>query len=400
MAVTKIWKVTSNLVGTQKYITNSEKTTISSEEFYELHEQDCDFDTPEEVCIVSGINCSAKHAIDEFNIVKRQYNKTDGILAYHGFISFAEGEVTPRETLDIAKEYVNEVWGSDYQVLLAVHLNVQHLHCHFLINSVSFVDGHMLHDEKAWFQLSKIADEICERHGKSVISEPNRGARHGLTDRELACKNCLDRAMEGSKTLSEFMANINSQPCIAYFPMHKDEWTIVPEGWTYPVPISRLGKNYEKDAILDRFPDSDLAIERYIIPDILDDVDYEGIQEEWVEIIKSELRDKIVYDESAPHTMCLKRGDKKEINKMVDALEYMKANKIYSEKDISSFKSSLASELLAERGRSPKNDDRIDELNHNIGLLDITLTKYKGSKAVEVKAKEPVRIQAKEDIYL
>ena len=66
----------------------------------------------------------------------------------------------------IGMEFANEVWGKRFQVVVTTHLNTKHLHCHFVINSISFVDGkHLCGEEKAWFKFRKVADRICEKNG-------------------------------------------------------------------------------------------------------------------------------------------------------------------------------------------------------------------------------------------
>lgn len=49
---------------------------------------------------VSGVNCIVDYAYEDMVSTKKQYGKTDGILAFHSYQSFKEGEVTP----DIAHE--------------------------------------------------------------------------------------------------------------------------------------------------------------------------------------------------------------------------------------------------------------------------------------------------------
>ena len=40
-------------------------------------------------------------ARDQFITVKEQFGKTDGIQAYHGYLSFKENEVTPEQAQQI-----------------------------------------------------------------------------------------------------------------------------------------------------------------------------------------------------------------------------------------------------------------------------------------------------------
>ena len=62
------------------------------------------------------------------------------------------------------------MWGEWYQVLVTVHLNTDNVHCHFVVNPVSFKDGakfkNKIGDHK---ELRKISDEICREHELSVL---------------------------------------------------------------------------------------------------------------------------------------------------------------------------------------------------------------------------------------
>ena len=72
-------------------------------------------------------------------------------------------------------EFAKEVWGDRFQVVVTTHLNTKHLHCHYVINSISFKDGKRLWgDEKAWFKFRLVADKICEKYGLYYNPSPNR----------------------------------------------------------------------------------------------------------------------------------------------------------------------------------------------------------------------------------
>lgn len=134
------------------------------------------------------INCNVAIARDQFITVKEQYQKTEGIQAYHGYLSFKETDISPEMAQKIGMEFANEVWGKRFQVVVTTHLNTKHLHCHFVINSISFVDGkHLWGEEKAWFKFRKVADRICEKYGLYYDPNPNRSKQSDyLTMKEKA----------------------------------------------------------------------------------------------------------------------------------------------------------------------------------------------------------------------
>lgn len=329
MAVTRIWPVISNVSGVQSYIANPDKTVITVEEYNEMHTSDASYEAPEELCLVRGINCSPKHAVEQFNMVKEQYDKANNpIQAYHGCISFAEGEVTAKEAVSIAKEFVESVWGDNYQVLLAAHLNTNHLHCHYLINATSYVDGHMLHAEKAWFIFRQTADEICKKYGKSIIESPDRAKKKELTERESAAKDCLDRAMAKSKSFPEFLANIQSEPCKISFPMQLSSWSILPDGWTVPVITDKLGDDYKKDSIIERYPDAKEEVVRFTVPEVLERVDLKGYQSMVADKIRTVITDNMTYSDEEPSRTYLPLKVKKMTDDASKGLEVMVDNRI------------------------------------------------------------------------
>lgn len=172
MAVSKIWKVTARLDQVIDYATNPEKTAAkdySPEQYQALADvlqYAKDEEKTEREFYVGGINCNASTARDQFVTVKEQFDKCDGIQAYHGYLSFKdEQNITPELAQQIGTEFAKRVWGDRFQVVVTTHLNTKHLHCHFVVNSVSFVDGkRMQNNEKHWRYFRHIADELCRQH--------------------------------------------------------------------------------------------------------------------------------------------------------------------------------------------------------------------------------------------
>ena len=90
---------------------------------------------------VTGVNCTSATARSEMMAVKERYGKDGGIMAFHGYQSFAPGECTPQMAHEIGVRLAEELWGERFQVLVATHLDkAHHLHNHFVVNSVSFAD--------------------------------------------------------------------------------------------------------------------------------------------------------------------------------------------------------------------------------------------------------------------
>lgn len=160
MATTKIWPTKGHLASVLKYIVNEQKTDAKT--------------------YVSGLNCFPDTAASEMNAVKKHFGKTGGRIAYHAYQSFAPGEVTPAQAHQIGVQLANELWGGRFQVVVATHLDRGHLHNHFVLNSVSFLDGKHFHSDAAFLhRLRDVSDRLCREYGLSVIEHPQQGAtRH------------------------------------------------------------------------------------------------------------------------------------------------------------------------------------------------------------------------------
>lgn len=196
MAVTGFWPIYKNLKATLDYADNPDKTTdrryLDDDLYAALSYAENDNKTDRKM-YVGGINCSKQNACAEMIAVQRRFGLRGKVVGYHGIQSFREGEVTPEQAFEIGKATARRMWGcgspvetSDcnsnqkhrpsrqarpgYQVLVTVHLNTDNIHCHFVVNPVSFKDGtkfqNKIGDHK---ELRRVSDEICREHGLSVL---------------------------------------------------------------------------------------------------------------------------------------------------------------------------------------------------------------------------------------
>ena len=153
MAVTQLYNRTTNLNGLIEYVMNGDKT--------------------DEMKYVSGVNCLPETAYEEMIATKNRFNKgKEKIIGYHLIQSFKEGEVTPEVAHELGLEYVNEVFGKDFEVVVATHLNTDNVHNHIVINSVSLKTGKKFYDYHASRDYLRIvSDCICQYYGLSVLED-------------------------------------------------------------------------------------------------------------------------------------------------------------------------------------------------------------------------------------
>ena len=221
MAITKIKGVKNNLSRVIDYISNDEKT--NKEIYDDLHNEleyiGEDYKT-EKKLYVTGINCEAQSAYEEMMMIKKHYKKEKGNIAFHSIQSFAADEVTPDEAHEIGLQLAKEMWGDRFQVVVATHLNTKHIHNHFVINSVSFVDGKKYYDNrKNYAELRRLNDSLCKEHNISSIEEkktksglyyPNYLKNISYNNYYNQAKQDLDYAIAISNNYDEFLKIMNN----------------------------------------------------------------------------------------------------------------------------------------------------------------------------------------------
>jgi len=272
MAVTKLWPVRSNLSHVINYAANKEKSSVNAytDEQYQALRDVLSYAKNEEKTerefYVQGINCNPSTARDQFITVKEQFGKVDGIQAYHGYISFKYKELTPELAQRIGMEFVQRVWGDRFQCIVTTHLNTEHLHCHYVINSVSFVDGKRLQgEEKAWFKFRHIADEICRKYGLSVIQNPERNPdadymtqkdQVGIPTRYNQLRQAIDEIIPHCRNLDDFKYQLRQRGYKYNLNPSRKYWTVTPPGSEKSIRLYRLGEEYTNDRIAERIRES------------------------------------------------------------------------------------------------------------------------------------------------
>lgn len=190
MATTKLWKFKSRLDRLIDYAINGEKT--------------------ENKLYVSGINCMPDTAFYEMTNVKKQFFKTGGIECYHGYQSFVKGEVTAEKAHEIGVKLAEEIWGDKFQVVVTTHLNTDNIHNHFVLNSVSFVDGKRFCNIKNDYAIMRnTSDKLCEEYGLSILKHKYQNDRYNKFAtsslyKELM-KDSIDYAITNARDYNEFI---------------------------------------------------------------------------------------------------------------------------------------------------------------------------------------------------
>lgn len=290
MAVTSIWRVNGWLGKVVVYVENPDKTT--NPKCYEkgdMTERDCqdlddvisyavsshktqqvnaELDTLER--FVSGINCNPSTAREEMIAVKKRFGKEDGTIAYHGYQSFAPGEATPEIAHKIGVELARRLWGERYQVVVATHLDkANHLHNHFVLNTVSFVDGKKyFRSAKDYHNLQTTSDALCRENGLSVIEnpQPGKGKHYGEWRAEQEqrptwrgfVRSDVDDIIRQSMTQRQFFENLHRK---GYEVKVGKDISVRPTGKERFVRLARnFGEDYTLEGIRRRILEQSRAV--------------------------------------------------------------------------------------------------------------------------------------------
>ena len=231
------------------------------------------FDNKSKRQLISGFNCDGTNAFREFMATKKIYGKDNGFFFYHYAQSFSPKEkITPEQAHEIALEFAEKAW-SGHEVLVATHCDREHIHSHFVINSVSFESGKKLRQSPSTLkQLRKLSDEICIAHGLSVL-QPYQGGRNSMSSGEYRARlkgnswkeklaKDIDTAMSYSGSKDELIRNMS---ILGY----RMTWTDTRKNITFHCPNGKkccddklhdnkyLKENIEHELLQREYPDGE-----------------------------------------------------------------------------------------------------------------------------------------------
>ena len=175
-------------------------------------------------------------------VTKEQFDKTDGRQYYHFVQSFdKQDDLSPLEVHAIGLELAQRQFPN-FEVLVATHMDTEHLHNHLVVNSVSFQSGKKLHQSAADLQAHRIAnDEICVAHGLEILPPPQKQVKQKrMSTREYrsAAKgeswkfrlmNTIDQCMRYAASKEEFISLMESEG-------YQVRWTDSRKNITYTAP--------------------------------------------------------------------------------------------------------------------------------------------------------------------
>lgn len=264
MAVTSIWAVHHSVKDVLDYASNPDKTeNPNADDLRQLMDYAENPTKTEQRYLVSGVNCLPELAYERMTETKRRYGKPGGIVAYHGYMSFKPGEVTPEQCHALGVELAKRLWGDRFEVLVASHRDHDHLHTHYVINSVSFKNGKKFRCPPTYHDrvMAPAADELCREHGLSVIEKPQHrrspyvaymAEKQGKPSHRTLLKLDIDDAIRDCILPSHLPYALERRGYTYIRGNRYQHPSVMAKGWERPVRIDSLGKGYTTEAIESR----------------------------------------------------------------------------------------------------------------------------------------------------
>ena len=261
MAYDKIIPIRSRLDHCVGYVLNPEKTGLETAMDY-IGREDKNRTPDGRTVFETAINCQLDTAVEDMMETKRRWGKTGGVLGYHLIHSYAPGELTPEEAHGAGVEFARRLLGDRYEAVVSTHLDREHLHCHIVFNSVSFVDGTKYRNTfKDYFgDIRGLSNEVSEEHGLSVIdpegggrsyAEWNAKSRGKPTLRGLVRQD-IDAAIAGAYTAKSFWQELSRMGYAVKRGPHVAHTAVRPPGGQRFLRLDSLGEGYTEADILAR----------------------------------------------------------------------------------------------------------------------------------------------------
>ena len=127
---------------------------------------------------------TTEKAYQQMKATKQMFGKTGGRKGYHFVLSLKSGEGTLEIMYDIAMRFAKEAFSGEYEAVVAVHTDREHLHAHIIINGANMVTGYKFQcrDGDWKYKYQPITNKLCEEYGLHITpaeysKEPKNMAR-------------------------------------------------------------------------------------------------------------------------------------------------------------------------------------------------------------------------------
>ncbi len=229
------------------YITKDEKTSMN---------------------LITGINCSPESAFEEMMITKKMFNKEGGRQFIHFTHSYSDKEkIDPALAHEISLKLIAHQRFKDFQIIAATHVDKDHIHTHFVLNTVNAETGKKWRQSKKELEeLKEYSNELCKEYGlKYSLVETKNETSNSKTSGEYRAKKegrswkyelwlTVNECTKLSTNKDDFIKNMND---LGY----QVRWEDTRKNITFTLPNGRKcnndklhpPKNFTKEALMKKF---------------------------------------------------------------------------------------------------------------------------------------------------
>lgn len=217
-----------------------------------------------------GINCTTDNVLMEFNIIKELYNKPTGKEYYHFTQAFSPNDdISAIKANELGIEWINNVI-EEHQIYMVTHIDKDHIHNHFVVNSVNMNTGKKLQISPGKLvEMKKASNNICEREGFHIINldenigiskthnEYNLEKRYRLEGESIKMwkgelRDKIGYAITNSNSLEEFKEKLDREHNISIREKEKD-FIYIHKNINREVSGKKLGGYYKKGSIVNKY---------------------------------------------------------------------------------------------------------------------------------------------------
>lgn len=188
--------------------------------------------------LITGKDCLAESSLEEMLYTKNLYHKNSGRQYIHIIQSFDPKDNLSAEQVHNAGIKLANTFNG-FQVLVATHIDKNHLHNHLIVNSVSFENGYKIQMSKKELQdLKDYSDKLCLEIGASIIPKKEntqyiKRNEYRVAEQGKSWKfkliNAIDLSLAESSNKEEFIKSMNK---LGY----QVNWTDTRKYITYTTP--------------------------------------------------------------------------------------------------------------------------------------------------------------------
>ncbi|EGO9273820.1 relaxase/mobilization nuclease domain-containing protein, partial [Enterococcus faecalis] len=125
--------------------------------------------------------------------IEKGNGRGQAVLGHHLVQSFSpEDDLTPEEIHEIGRQTVLEFTGSEYEFVIATHVDRKHIHNHIIINSTNLFTGKALPWKVVTFEngetkdytkelFEKVSDKISSKYGAKIIEKSPKNSHKKYT---------------------------------------------------------------------------------------------------------------------------------------------------------------------------------------------------------------------------